>query len=293
MEGESIMSEALTVPLNRVTNDSEEVPVRYGLVNRLVSLIKAGQALSHRLLAVILALAIWEVAPRIGLVPAAFLPPLSQVLVATAGLAASGQLATHISISLQRALSGFLLAFIVAIPGGMIIGWYKPFERFIDPLLQSFRQTSALALFPVFILFLGIGEESKTAIVFWGAQWAMLLNTISGVKEVDPILIKAARSMAVPDRVLFRKVVFPAAIPSVITGMRLSATTSILILVAAEMIGAKAGLGFLLVNSQYNFEVDKMYSAIITLAVLGLTVNYLLVWLERRASSWKRQSVAL
>lgn len=255
--------------------------------------LKTTQKLIGRGLAVIIALILWELLSRIGVINAAFLPAPSQVIITLGELAASGELAKHLSISLQRALSGFLLAAIVGIGGGLLIGRYTAIERFIDPLLQSLRQISALALFPVFILFLGIGEESKTAIIFWAAQWPMLLNTISGVKNVDPILIKSARSMAASDSVLFRKVVLPAAIPSIITGMRLSATVSILVLVAAEMIGAKAGLGFLIISAQYNFEVDTMYAAIVALAILGLVVNYALVGLERRATRWKDQNIAL
>lgn len=287
-----MLSKGWTATLSPAS-DLEGGRTRSGWTSTLTVPLRALEKAVQRVLAVIAFLIVWQVLSSSGVINAAFLPSPVDVTITMVKLALSGELARHLLISLQRAASGFVLASLVAIPLGMAIGWYKPVERFLDPLLQSFRQTSALALFPVFILFLGIGEESKTAIIFWGAQWAMLLNTINGVKNVEPILIKSARSLAVSDSVLFRKVVLPAAFPSIITGMRLSATVSILILVAAEMIGAKAGLGFLLVNSQYNFEVQKMYAAIVTLAVLGLVVNYALVWLEKRVTSWKQQSVVL
>lgn len=239
------------------------------------------------IVAILIFLLLWEIAPRLGLVNPAFLPPISDISITFLDTIISGELAENIIISLERAATGFGLALIVSIPLGIIMGWYKKFEKFIDPLLQTFRQTSALALFPVFILFFGIGEISKFFIVFWATLWPILLNTISGVKYVDPLLIKSARSMSLTDTELFKKVILPSAIPSIMTGIRLGATASVLVLVAAEMIGAKSGIGFMVINSQYNFEIQKMYVAIITLAILGLICNYTLVWLEKRMTVWK------
>lgn len=243
--------------------------------------------------AVLIFLLLWELLPRAGIINAAFLPPVSEVAVTFWSVILSGELMEHISISLQRAIAGFGLSLIISIPLGIAMGWYKRFEKFVDPLLQTFRQTSALALFPVFILFFGIGEISKFAIVFWATLWPVLLSTISGVKYVDPLLIKSARAMALNDIALFKKVILPAAVPSIMTGIRLGATGSVLVLVAAEMIGAKSGVGFMVINSQYNFEITKMYVAIVTLALLGLIYNYILVWLERKATSWKEETVGV
>ncbi|OPY70428.1 MAG: putative aliphatic sulfonates transport permease protein SsuC [Syntrophorhabdaceae bacterium PtaU1.Bin034] len=238
-------------------------------------------------------LVLWEALPRTGIIDPAFLPPASRVVAAWLDLVGSGELFEHFFVSLQRAATGFVLALLIVIPLGIAIGWYKGFAKFIDPLIQTFRQTSALALFPVFILFLGIGELSKTAMVFWATQWPILLGTIGGVKYVDPLLIKFARSMGVKDVRLFSQVILPAAMPSILTGIRLGASYSILILVAAEMIGAKAGLGFMIINSQYNFEIPKMYAAILTIALFGLSVNYFLVWLERVIMAWKEEVIQL
>jgi NitT/TauT family transport system permease protein len=139
----------------------------------------------------------------------------------------------------------------------------------------------------LFIVILGIGEVSKVAIIFYGAQWPILLNTISGVKNVDALLVKSARSMGLSRFALFRKVVLPAALPSIFTGLRLAATLSILIIVSAEMMGATAGLGYILTNSHYNFDILRMYDAIVTLALIGLSTNYLLVNLEKRLTRWR------
>lgn len=240
-------------------------------------------------IAIFIFLILWEIFPRTGIVNRTFLPPISEILVYLANSIYSGELQRHIIISLTRSSAGFALSVLIAVPLGIALGWFKEFERYVDPLIQTFRQTSAFALFPLFILFFGIGEISKIAIIFYGAQWPILLNTISGVKNVDPLLIKSARSMGVSRLDLFRKVVLPAALPTILTGIRLAAAFAILIIVAAEMMGASSGLGYILMNSQYNFDILKMYSAIIILALIGLTVNYILVWFERKITGWKQE----
>ncbi|MEI6205416.1 MAG: ABC transporter permease [Desulfuromonadales bacterium] len=243
------------------------------------------------LMVVFLFFVLWEALPRAGIVQAMFVPPVSAVFNALISLAGSGELFANISISLQRVFAGFGLSIVIIVPVGCLIGWYKIFERFLNPLIQAFRQTSALALFPVFILFFGIGEFSKIGMVFWAAQWPILLGTISGIKNVDPLFVDVARTLGIKDFKLFIRIILPAAFPSIMTGIRLGAGSSFLVLVAAEMIGAKSGLGFMIINAQYNFEIPQMYSAILTISFLGLAVNYLLVWIERKAMAWKEEIV--
>ncbi|ACU73170.1 binding-protein-dependent transport systems inner membrane component [Catenulispora acidiphila DSM 44928] len=245
-----------------------------------------------RTVAIVAFLALWEIAPRVGLVDRTFLVPFSEAVKALIELAKDGQLWDNTRASLVRSLSGFLIAIGVGVPLGLLIGWYRPVAEILGPLLELFRNTAALALLPVFILLLGIGETSKIAIVVYACTWPILLNTISGVRSVDPVLIKSARSMALPPHRLFAKVILPAALPTVFTGIRLAGASSILVLVAAEMVGAKAGLGYLVNASQQNFAIPDMYAAIIAIAVVGLVFNHLLVLLERRLTRWRPASGA-
>ncbi|MWC28342.1 ABC transporter permease [Paenibacillus sp. MMS18-CY102] len=243
-----------------------------------------------RSIAIILLLAIWETAPRIGVVDSTFLPPFSEVIRAWWGLLEGGDIAVHFQASIVRSLTGFSLAILLAIPLGLLIGWYPKVAELLNPLLELFRNTAALALLPVFVLILGIGETSKVALVFYSCSWPILLNTINGVKNVDPLLIKSAKSMGLGPLRLFQKVILPASVPTIFTGIRLAGAYSILVLVAAEMVGAKAGLGYLINYTQFNFQIPEMYAGIITISLLGLLFNQLLVTLERRFSSWKTQS---
>ncbi|MCU1675453.1 MAG: transporter permease [Frankiales bacterium] len=235
-------------------------------------------------------LGLWELAPRLGLVDKVFLPPFSTVARAWWTLAGNGQLASHTQASLGRAITGFGLAISVAVPLGLLIGWYRGLAATLNPLLEIFRNTAALALLPVFVLILGIGETSKIAIVFYSCTWPILLNTVAGVRSVDPLLIKSARSMGLSPARLFIKVVLPASLPTIFTGIRLAGAYSVLVLIAAEMVGAKAGLGFLINYAQSNFLIPQMYAGIVTISLLGLALNLGLLRLERRLSRWRTAS---
>jgi len=235
--------------------------------------------------------AVWEVAPRTGVVDRTFLPPLSEVLVDGWRLIGNGQLLAHVEASLSRALSGLLVAIVIGIPLGLTIGWYARLAEIVTPLLELFRNTAPLALLPVFILLLGIGEASKAALVVYSCLWPILLNTISGVHGVDPLLIKAARGMGLSPVRLFFKVILPAAVPTIFVGVRLAGAFSLVVLIAAEMIGAKSGLGYLIIYSQYNFQLQDMYVGILTITVIGLGFNRGLMALERHFTSWKPPAV--
>lgn len=244
-------------------------------------------AVITRTVAIAALIAVWETAPRLGLVDRTFLPPFSEVAVAWWELLLDGQLAEHARASLGRSLTGFGLAVAVAVPLGLLIGWYRPLADLLNPLLEVFRNTAALALLPVFVLLLGIGETSKISIVLYACTWPILLNTISAVRSVDPTLLRLAKSMDLPAPRIFQKVILPASVPTVFTGIRLAGAVAILVLVAAEMVGAKAGLGYLVNASQFNFAIPDMYAGIITISAIGVAFNQLLVALERRFTSWR------
>ncbi|MFC6334383.1 ABC transporter permease [Paenibacillus septentrionalis] len=250
------------------------------------------QKLIKQSIILLLFLVAWEVAPRIGLVDPAFFPAFSEVAAAWWNMLISNELFSHFSASITRSIAGFGLAIALAIPLGLVIGWYPIARDLLNPILELFRNTAALALLPVFILLLGIGETSKIAIVFFACTWPILLNTIAAVRNVDPMLIKSARSMNISSFALFYKVILPASIPTMFTGIRMAGTGAILVLIAAEMVGAKEGLGYFITYSQYNFMIPEMYAGILTISILGLIINYSLLALEKRLSRWKQDPTA-
>ena len=229
---------------------------------------------------------LWQVSSTRGWVNPAVFPPLDTIAAALWKGLASGALLDDIAISLRRSGIAFGAAVALGIPLGLFMGQIRAVERALDPVLQLFRQTSALALYPVFILLLGLGEASKVFVIFWATLFPILLATIGGVKQVDRKLIEMARTFGASRLTVFRRVVLPASVPAIFVGLRLSATTALLLLIAAEMIGANKGVGFQVMNAQYNFQIPLMFAAIFLLAGLGLAANLVLVLLQRRLCRW-------
>lgn len=246
----------------------------------------AGRTATRSLLILIL-LAVWEIAPRNDWVNPIFLPPLSDVLDAAWRLTTDGTLGHHVGASLTRSVVGFGIAVVAGVTLGLLIGWYRFLADLLTPVLEILRNTAALALLPVVTLLLGIGETAKISLVVYAALFPILLNTLTGVRTVDPLLVRSARSLNLRPHQIFTKVVLPSAVPSIFTGLRMGAAASILVLVAAEMIGAKSGLGYLIQASQLNFQIANMYVGIIAIAALGLLANYGLLAVQRRLSRWR------
>lgn len=216
-----------------------------------------------------------------------FLPPFSEVIAAGWQLAQSGELYEDVSASLLRAVSGFLISVVLIVPLGLAVGWYARLGNLLNQFIEICRNTALLALLPVFILLLGIGELSKITMVVYSCAWPLLLNTIAAVKQVEPLLIKSARTMGATPQQLFRKVILPASLPTIFVGIRLASASAMLVLVASEMVGAKAGLGYLIINSQYSFLIPQMYFGILGITAIGLAFNAVLEALEWRFMRWK------
>ncbi len=237
---------------------------------------------------VALLLALWELAPRLGWVDRQFFTPVSGILQEGWKLAATGDLFVHVGVSLGRTLAGLLGAIVTAIPLGFLLGgWFPRATRFFRPLLHLLGQVNAFSLFPLFVLFFGIGEVAKFSIIYWSCLWPLLFGTLASVRGIDPLLIKTARSMACGRPTFIREVIWPAALPAILASVRIGAMVSFLMLVAAEMVGADRGLGWLVHNSTINSQMPRLYLAASVTALLGLGMEYGLRALERRLVHWK------
>lgn len=263
-------------------------PPRSGLRTRLLAFYGAqGIRWARGALGLFLLALTWELIPRLGILDTHFITPLTEVLATLWRLIINGSLWVHVEISLLRSLAGFFLALVTAVPIGVAIAWYRPVADTLNPVLEIFRNTAPLALLPVFILVLGINETSKVAIIWFACFFPILLNTVAGVRSADPTLVRLAKSLGLSDAKLFFKVVLPGALPTVFTGIRLAGSSAILVLIAAEMVGANKGLGFMITYGQYNFLIPQMYAGILTISLIGLAINQALVALERRFSRWR------
>ena len=230
----------------------------------------------------------WEVLPSLGVVNPLFIPPLSGVLAAVGDLAASGELATHSAVSLKRALLGFAAGAVLGLPLGLALGgWFPRLQTASEPLMELFSQANPLILFHIIILFLGIGEAAKTFIIGWLCLWPVAFSTISGVRTVDPSLLKAARSLGLGRPALFYRVVIPAAAPAIFTGLRLAAGYAFIMLIAAEMMGASSGLGWLVIQSQESYRITRIFAGATVITLLAVLTDAGLKLVEKRLIVWK------
>lgn len=232
--------------------------------------------------------ALWEVAPRFGWVDSQFVPSLFTVIDALKPLFIHGLLFTHAMVSLWRAFLGLGFAITAALPIGILLGyWFKQQTKLLNPLFRLLSQVNPFSLSPVFILFFGIGEKARVGVVAWVCLWPVLYNTINGIKTIDPAQIKTALSMKVGKFGLVTKILLHGAAPSIFTGIRIDTQMAFFMLVAAEMIGATSGLGWLLHNSAQNFQVPRIYGSGACIVILGLILNQCLKAVQERMFFWK------
>jgi len=234
-----------------------------------------------RLLALLGLLAVWELFTRIGWVPPLFLPSPFGVLVSGAQMLVLGELLAHLAMSLQRTVLGFCLGALGGISVGMAVGFWSLAEAVGNPIIAATFPIPKIALLPLLILWLGIGEASKVAVIALGVFFPLAINTFTGVRTADPLLIRAAVSFGAGRLSLIRKVLLPSALPMIFAGLKLGAGTSLLLLVAAEMIAAQSGIGFLILHAQNLMETTKLMVGIVVLSCLGLSAHWLLARLER------------
>jgi NitT/TauT family transport system permease protein len=244
-------------------------------------------------IAIIVFIALWEIGPRAGFIDPQFVSTPSTIVKTMWIMTQSGDLILNTLVSLQRALIAFAIAVAVAVPLGFLLGgWFTTLEKILNPLLQVLGQVNPFTIFPVIVLFFGIGEIAKVIIIFWVAVWPILFNTVAGAKNVDATLVKCARAMGASKPVLFYKVILPAAAPYIFTGLRMSTGISFFMLIGAEMIGASRGLGWLVLNSQTNYQIPRLYAGVVTIALLGLLISNLVIRLEKRVIVWREQITA-
>jgi NitT/TauT family transport system permease protein len=255
--------------------------VRLGLVGRV-----GGKLVVSTAGLVVLAV-LWQVLPSQHIVDPTFVTPLNKVASTWWHMVQDGTLWSNTRDSLLRAAVGFGAGIVLGVPLGLLIGANRLVADLLNPVLELFRNTAPLALLPVFVLILGIGQTSKFVFIGYSCLFPILLNTISAVKTVDPPLVKSARGLGFNQFRIFQKVVLPASVPQIFTGIRLAGGYALLVLIAAEFVGANSGLGFLITNSEQNFQTPTMYAAIITISAIGVVLNLVLLRLERRFSIWR------
>jgi NitT/TauT family transport system permease protein len=233
------------------------------------------------------ALALWEAATRFGWVSPLALPTPAETARALFDMAASGELAHHLSASLRRLLVGWALGAALGVAVGFAIGLSSLARSAALPLVSALFPIPKIALLPLFIIWFGIGEASKYATIAFGVFAPMAIAAFGGVDGVDRGLIRMAQSFGTPTRDIVRKIVLPGALPALLSGARISASIGIILLTAAEMIGAEHGVGALVLAAGNLMQTDRLIAGVLLLSAMGLTVAAGLGAAERRLLAWR------
>lgn len=234
---------------------------------------KVGREGVYRLISIFSPIALiflWEALVRTGVLDYRFFPAPTTVLGIMFAMIKSGELLEHMAISLQRIIIGFIMGAAPGIILGMLMGWSKGARAFLDPIISALYPIPKVSLLPLILIIFGIGEMSKVVVVAIAGSFMVIITTAHGVMRIDQILIQAAQNYGARGWNLFSKVILPASLPAIFTGLRLSLGISLLIIVAAEFVAANKGLGYLIWISWSTLTVGKMYAGLVVLGVLGL-----------------------
>lgn len=233
------------------------------------------------------AVSLWEAGSRTGFIPPLVLPSPSQVLAALVDLFESGLFWKHVGASLQRLIVGWTLGTVLGVAVGFCIGLFSLARAGMAPLVAAIFPIPKIALLPLFIIWFGIGEGSKIATILFGTFFPTVVATYGGVDNVDRGLIRMGQSFGLSWLSIVRKIILPGAMPAILPGFRISAAIAIVLLVAAEMIGAEFGVGAYVLLAGSLMATDELVAGVAILSVMGLSVNWLIGRAERALLKWR------
>jgi ABC-type nitrate/sulfonate/bicarbonate transport system permease component len=233
-------------------------------------------------------LTVWQISSWIGILDARFVPSPIGIAEAAVVLIRNGELFHNIWISLWRILAGFVIGTIPGIFIGLAMGTSRWVRAAIDPLVSALFPIPKISLLPLIMLYLGIGEASKIAMVALGVVFLVLINATAGVLAIDPVHFDVAKNYGAPRYKLWTRVVIPGALPMIFVGMRLGIGVAFIVIVAAEFVAARSGIGYLIWQSWEVLRIENMFVGIIAITILGVLSTMILREVERLALPWRR-----
>jgi sulfonate transport system permease protein len=273
--------------MSRVFTESinlEEHPAKYKIAAHRVR--KAAYDVLFPILLPLLIILLWEATSSLGLVHKSILPPPSRIIRTGIELINKGTLAGHLLASLRRVFSGYVIGLALGLFFGILAGLYRHFLKSLSLLVGSLRPIPMVAWIPMLILWMGIAERSKIAVIVIGTFWPVFLNTLQGIKTVDEKYLEVARILEKNRFTTLTNIVFPAALPSIFTGVRLGISSAWMSVVASEMIAASRGVGFLISYAREMSQPHIMWVGIAIIGLSGLILDTIIIQLERRVLYW-------
>lgn len=239
-------------------------------------------------LSLVVFLGAWEAVCRVGLVDPVFLPPPSQVLHRAVVMWQQHTLLMNIVASARRVMVGFLAAALASIPLGIMLGTSRVARAIFDPILSFLRPLPSMSWIPLTLLWFGITETQKYSIVFMGAFAPALMYVIEATRDVDPILIRAARNLGANRWQVMREVIFPGCLPQILSGMKVILGLSWTCVISAELVAAREGLGFMIMNGKEFFQTDTVVLGMVLISFTVLVTDIVFRWIQRGVLAWQR-----
>ena len=234
-------------------------------------------------------IALWQVLLMAGIGDRRFVPAPSDIAWRYWEMLASGELAKHALVTLWRVFAGFFLGSIPGIAVGLLMAMFRPVRIFFDPLIASLFPIPKIALMPLLLLAFGFGDASKIALVAIAVFFPVIVNTYVGAANIDKIYWDVAKNYGASQLVMFTRIVFFGALPTIFAGLRIALAVSFIVLVASEFVATKSGIGYLIWNSWELLQVDIMFVGIVTIGILGLITSVVFQEIERKAIPWKAE----
>jgi len=240
-------------------------------------------------LSVVLALTVWQLVANARIWSVLFLPGPWDVAQAFVQLFQSDDIWLDIATSGEELAIGYGMAIVIGLLIGLLMGWYTRFQYALDPFVNFFYSTPRIVFIPIFILWLGIELQPKIAVIFLGAVFPIIINTMAGVRNTEAALLRVARSFGASDALTFRRVVLPGSVPFILTGFRLGIGHALTGLVVAEYIAAKHGVGQIIAIASQTFQTPKAFAGVVLIACTGMLLTTVLHRIENRFQSWRPQ----
>lgn len=237
---------------------------------------------------VVVVLAAWELAANAGAIDSRFLPPPSAVAAAWRGFATSGELASNLATTLGSWAQGYVIAAALGVVLGVAMGFLPWLRAMLSTLVELLRPMPSVAIIPIAIVLFGLGDPMKRTVVAYATLWPILINTLYGVLAVDPILLDTARTFRLGALRSALQVILPAASPYIATGLRISVSIALILVITAELVASRNGLGFYIRAAEQASRVPEVYAGVLTIAVLGFLLNAIFVAIEGRMLAWHR-----
>jgi|SRR5665213_1427884 len=250
--------------------------------------MKRFQAILRSIVGFAIFLSVWQFLAYAEIVNPILLPSPTRLLSATWVLLQDGTLARHVAASLQRVLAGFLLACVVGIVLGVLLGWFEALADFAKPILEALRPIPPIAWTPLAILWFGIGNAPSYFLVFIGAVFPVLVSTFAAVRNVERNQINAALCLGARPRLLIFDVLVPASLPIIFPGLRIALGVGWMCVVAAELIAAQSGLGYMIQTNRVLLKTDNVMTGMIAIGVIGFVMNGIMSWIEKWLIPWKQ-----